>query len=258
MGLIFTLVFLLMIGEVFMSCSTSDSEPPQVETTVTAEAALPSLQAKLDARKAESTARMPEDLKKIFADGITYVANSGVMESALTQGELAPDFTVPNAIGDTVRLSELLANGPVILTWYRGGWCPYCNVQLQAYNDALPEFQKYGGQLVAISPEIPDSSLSTKERGTLAFEVLSDVDSKVARNFGVAYQLPQPLAERFGNTLLEFNNDSSNTLPLAVTYVIGTNGTIEYAFIDSDYKNRAEPQEILLVLKRLSEKSPTS
>ena len=122
---------------------------------------------------------------------------------------------------------------------------------MKAYNDVRTEFEKYNGQLVAVTPEVPDSSLSTKERDSLEFEVLSDVGNKVAAEYGVVYTLSAPLAEMFGDMLEAYNADKSKTLPLAVTYVIDRDRTIKYAFVDPDYKKRAEPQELINALKAI-------
>lgn len=105
--------------------------------------------------------------------------------------------------------------------------------------------------MVAISPEIPDSSLSTVERDSLQFQVLSDAGNKIAKQFGIVYTLPGPIAKVLGETVAAYNADGSATLPLAVTYVIGKDGVIEYAFIDADYKKRAELAAIIEILKKL-------
>ena len=122
---------------------------------------------------------------------------------------------------------------------------------MKAYNESLGEFGKYNAQLVAVSPEIPDSSLSTQERDTLKFEVLSDIGNNVAAEYGIVYTLPAPLAEMMGERIAVYNADNSASLPLAVTYVIDTDRTIKYAFVDSDYKKRAEPAEIVSALKEM-------
>lgn len=122
---------------------------------------------------------------------------------------------------------------------------------MKAYNDALSEFEKFNGHLIAVSPEVPDSSLSTKERHSLKFEVLSDSGNKVAGQYGIVYTLPGPVAERLGERVAAYNGDNSARLPLAVTYVIDTDRVIKYAFVDSDYKKRAEPTDIVSALKKL-------
>ncbi len=243
-------MFVLIAAVVLMQCGNAEKELPK---TISEVSTLPSLQALLDAKKADFANMASDEMKQVFEDGLKKVASSGVLESALSKGDKAPDFELPNAKGQMVSLSKLLKSGPVVLTWYRGGWCPYCNIQLNAYNQALSEFKAANGQLVAVSPEIPDSSLSTSERNNLNFEVLSDNNNDVAKQFGLVYTLPESVAKMFSGMIdLEaYNNNSSNQLPLAVTYIIDKDMTIQYAFIDADYKKRAEPTELIAVLNSL-------
>jgi peroxiredoxin len=213
----------------------------------------PSLQEQLDARREAFNEMAPEEMKAAFEQGVAEVADSGVMESAKQVGDKAPDFTLPNHAGEPVQLQELLKAGPVVLTWYRGGWCPYCNVQLQAYQEALPAWKALGAQLVALSPETPDYTEQTVEKGSLAFTVLSDAGNAVARDYGVVYTLPEVVLEKFEGRidLTKFNGDDKNELPLAVTYVIDSEGIIRYAFVDEDYRKRAEPAAITEALEGL-------
>ena len=211
------------------------------------------LQPKLDEMKEKFNASAPAELKATFEDGVDKVNTSGVMESALKPGAKAPDFTLSDHAGNPVRLADLLAEGPVVLTWYRGGWCPYCNIQLRAYQESLPEFTALGARLVALSPELPDNSLTTREKNALEFTVLSDTGSAVARAYGVSYRLPDSLIEAFKGRLdiPAQNGDDSWELPLGATYVIAPDGTIAYAFISADYRQRAEPQAIIEALRNL-------
>ncbi len=148
----------------------------------------------------------------------------------------------------------MLRRGPAVVTFYRGGWCPYCNLQLRAYQAALPEMTALGAQLVAISPQLPDGSLSTAEANDLTFDVLSDVGNSVARRFGLVYALPEELraALRSNNKALPgVNGDESWELPVPATYVIGRDRRVALAAIDVDYRNRLEPEAILAALKSL-------
>ena len=206
-----------------------------------------SLKSMLEERKASFLEKAPQDKIDLFNRGIQAIADDKVIEGAKNVGDQAPQFSLPNALGETVNLEDLLAEGPIVLTWYRGGWCPYCNLTLAAFQDKSEKFKALGVQLVAISPEIPDSSLSTKEKSNLEFEVLSDQENKVAALFGLKYQLMDELAVVYENNahISTYNLTDESALPLAATYVIETDGTISYAFLDNDYRNRAEPQEIL-------------
>jgi peroxiredoxin len=198
----------------------------------------------------------PPDRLKVYEEGIEEVRKSGVIEKALKVGDRAPDFELPDATGKKVKLSELIARGPVVVTWYRGGWCPYCNIALRGFHKSLPEIRSAGASLVAISPETPDNSLSTAEKNHLDFEVLSDRGSKVARAYGVSYKIPKVIAEQFKGRLdlAKYNGDDSGELPLGATYVVDREGIIRYAFVDADYRKRAEPSDVIAALRRLDKK----
>lgn len=235
----------------FASCAEeTTSEHSETETTMTVTT---SLQDELNVKKDAFNAKAPDEKKKMYAEGIETVAKSGVLENAMQVGDMAPDFTLSNAKGEAVTLSTYLAKGPVVLTWYRGGWCPYCNITLNRLQKELPNFTALGANLLALSPELPDSSISTQEKNELTFEVLSDVGNKVAREYGVVYKLPNPVAEAYQNgfDLHKYNGDESDELPLSATYVIAQDGTIKFAFLDADYRNRAEPSGLIKVLEGL-------
>ncbi len=207
----------------------------------------------LDEVRQASASKFTDEKTKIYADGISSVANSGVLDSALKVGDKAHNFTLKNALNESVTLYNELKNGPVVLTWYRGGWCPYCNITLHALQEKLPEFKKEGATLLALTPELPDNSLSTSEKNNLEFTVLSDLENTIGKAYGVVYTLTDDVATIYnaGFGLNKVNGDISNTLPLAATYIIDTNGIITYAFLDADYTQRAEPLEILSALKQL-------
>lgn len=211
------------------------------------------LKPQLDAMRENFATKAPADVIALYDKGIRDVAAGGVTETALKVGAKAPEFTLPDAKGESVALATLLAKGPVVVTWYRGAWCPYCNIQLREYQKAMPELTALGANLVAISPQTPDNSLTTQQKNELSFNVLSDKSNAVARQYGIAYTLPPEIAASFKGKLdlVKFNGDESNELPLSATYVIGTDGVIRYAFVDADYRNRAEPADIIAALRAL-------
>lgn len=186
----------------------------------------------------------------------TYnLKQSGIEDSSLQAGSKAINFSLPNATGEAINLQELLKQGAVVLSFYRGGWCPYCNLELQALQNALPDIKALGANLIAVSPQTPDNSLSTAEKNELTFEVLSDVGNKVAKEYGLVFTLPEslrPIYEKFGIDLTVHNGDQTFELPVAATYVINTDGTIAHAFIDGDYTQRLDPAEIISTLKNLA------
>lgn len=179
---------------------------------------------------------------------------TGIEASALQVNDLAPDVTLPDALNRPVRLSALWARGPLVLIFYRGGWCPYCNLELRAWQQQLRELQRLGAQLVAVSPQTPDNSLSTAEKNELAFPVLSDSELQAATRFGVAFEMPPELIElygRLGNDLPVLNGNGRWVLPVPATYVIRGDGRIAFAHIDADYRERAEPHDVFAAVAKL-------
>ncbi len=196
-------------------------------------------------------ARIPVE-KLVVMDGATDALRaSGLAESSLAVGAHAPDFTLPDSTGEHVSLSSLLSRGPVVLAFYRGGWCPYCSTELRAYQARLAEISSLGATLVAVSPQTPDNSLSTQEKLELAFPVLSDTGNVVARSYGLVFSLPEELREiyaGFGLDLPAANGDDSFELPLPATYVIDTEGAVVWRYVDADYTKRAEPDDVIAAL----------
>lgn len=242
--------------------AVADAAAPMSQATATAgEAAAEtmSLTAQLEARVAQFKEMAPPERIAATEGAIAGLADSGILDKAINLGDKAPDFTLGNAVGESVTLYEELAKGPVILTWYRGSWCPYCNLQLHDYQAHLSEIRASGAQLIAVSPELPDSALTWQEKNALEFAVLSDLGNKVAREYGIVYRIPEAISEGYvagGRTdLTKFNGDDSLELPLAVTYVIGMDGTVEYAFVDADYRKRAETTEVVAFVSQLASKS---
>jgi peroxiredoxin len=176
------------------------------------------------------------------------------LDKALSVGDEAPAFTLPDAQGRAVSLFEALCDGPAVVAFYRGGWCPYCNIQLRAYQRALPAIAELGGRLIAISPQRPDGSLSTVQTNELEFDVLSDAGNGVARAFGLVYELPPELREALrsnGKALPDINGDDSLELPLPATYVIAADHRIVLASIELDYRYRLAPEAIIASLSSL-------
>jgi peroxiredoxin len=244
----------LLILLVLASCQTvsTEKEPAATETTeVAEETALGTL---LNGKKQLFLAKGDSAKIADYDNGLRAVEETGISESALNVGDEAAAFTLKNQVGEEVSLVELLEDGPVILTWYRGGWCPYCNITLAFLQEKLPEFELAGAQLVVLTPELPDSSMSTSEKHELGFDILSDVGNKVAHEYGLVYKLTDVVAARYqkGFNLHAYNGDETDELPLAATYVIDMDSKIRYAFLDVDYRNRAEPSKVLDVLNNMN------
>lgn len=173
----------------------------------------------------------------------------------LKEGDKVSDFELPNVHGDNVKLFDLLQYEMVILIFYRGGWCPFCNLQLRQYQNAIPQFNAYGAKIVTVSPEVPDRSLTEDEKTDLKFEVLSDVGNIVAKRFTGILKYEGKSAGRLkeiGIDLNEINQSESGQVPIPAVFIIGQDHQVIFAKSEGgDYKKRVEPKEVLDVLKKL-------
>lgn len=213
-----------------------------------------SLKAEIEEFRSSRVKEIPNEVKNIMESNSKELKESTILEGAPQVGSKLNNFNLKNHLGESISLNSLIKDGPVVVTFYRGGWCPYCNLQLNSYQRILPQIKGLGATLVAITPELPDSSLETKERHDLEFEVLSDVESLYAKEIGVVFTVRKDLQElyaKFGHDLEKHNGKNQFDLPLASTFVVDTNGIITYAFLDTDYIQRAEPEVILNELKAL-------
>lgn len=171
-------------------------------------------------------------------------------------GEKAPDFVLKNAMGQAVSLNDKLKQGPVVLVFYRGAWCPFCNMHLHVLQESLPEFKKYGAQLIAITPQTPDKSVEQFKQKGYPFEVLSDLDSKVMKDYRLYYELPADLVgvyKKHGLDIEAFNGEDRNVLPVPGSFVIDTHGIVQAMHADTDYKQRMEPSAIVAALKKMQD-----
>lgn len=212
------------------------------------------LQQQLEEQKKSTINKASPEILQTMAQATADLKASGIENQALGAGDLAPEFTLPNARGEEIRLTDLLSRGPVVVNIYRGGWCPYCNLELRALKEKLPKIEALGASLVAIAPEKPDKAAETTVRHDLEFEVLSDLGNQVSRQFGLVFTLPESIRAiyaSFGTDLPAYNGDERFELPLPATYVIRPDGQIAYAFVDADYTRRMEPSEIIEVLRAL-------
>lgn len=217
------------------------------------------LQDRLDAFKADFEAgRFPlkpsKEALEIMHRATAELIDSGQAQRARKAGDTAPEFTLKDPDGNDVVSRDLLAKGPLVVSFYRGVWCPYCNLELQALQAALPEIAARGASLVAISPQTAPNSRKSQRENKLDFPILSDVRSEVAAAFGIRFALSDELIalyKTFKNDLPTFNADPSWVLPMPARYVIGTDGVIAYAEVNPDYTHRPDPSELLPVLDRL-------
>jgi peroxiredoxin len=217
---------------------------------------VPNLKARIDAYKAENpldAGLSEEDSETLFRS--LHEIESKLPDPGLKPGDIAPDFTLRNAYGKRIRFYDLLQRGPVVLTFYRGIWCPYCNLQLHALTETLPLIESYGAQLVAVTPQKPDFSSQQAENDRYSFQILSDLESSVMKSYKLYYELPKQLTElyirRYQFDLADYNGRGRYVLPVPGTFIIDMDRRISAAFAKVDYTQRMEPADILVILHTL-------
>lgn len=214
------------------------------------------LQEELDSFRAAWETRVGEATAEMIAADIEALRATGLVARAAKPGDAFP--SAPRLLDAHRRpfdLEALTAERPIVLVFYRGGWCPYCNLELRAYQAALAEIQAAGATLVAVSPELPDNSLSTAEKNDLSFAVLSDVGGALAKALGISFDLSdraRPYYEKAGLFLPEKNGDDSWSLPMPALFVVAKGGIIKAAFIEPDYRKRTSPADALAALKAIN------
>jgi peroxiredoxin len=212
-------------------------------------------QSELDDFRASWEARVGEDSAKLIAGDIEHLRTSGILDRAAKPGDPLPATgNLVDQHGQTFDLVALAATKPLIVTFYRGGWCPYCNLELRAYQALLADIHGEGADLVAVSPELPDHVLTTAEKNDLSFTVLSDFGSMLAAALGIRFALSdkvRPFYEKGGHALPDRNGDGTWMLPIPATFVIDRGGRIASAFIEPDYRKRLNPMLALNALRDL-------
>ncbi len=200
--------------------------------------------------------KAPIEVQEVMLKATKKLADERISKNALNVGDIAKDFNLPNAINNQVSLSDALENNDfIVINFYRGVWCPYCNLELKALQDINEDLKRLGAKLISISPQSPDASLSTKEKNELAFEVLSDSNNKIAKEYGLVFSLAEelrPIYASFGIDIVGLNQEDSFELPMPATYVINKNKEIIFSFIDEDYTKRCEPQDIIDIIQKNS------
>ncbi len=210
------------------------------------------LQSELDAFKASWLERVGPAAATLVAEDIDALAV--IAAQAAKAGDRFPATTLRDQLGRDTDLGALAAEGPLVVTFYRGGWCPYCNLELRAYQKALPQIEALGARLIAVTPETPDHSLSTSEKNELSFAVLSDERGRLAEALGVSFELSPAIVglyRKFGHDLPARNGDDRWSLPMPATFVVEKGGRIALAFVDPDYRTRLDPAEAIAALQRL-------
>jgi peroxiredoxin len=214
-----------------------------------------SLQEKLDALRTKFETEMaPPEMIAVMHRVTDELIASGQAGRALKAGDRAPEFTLPDPDGKPVSSADLLAKGPLVLTFYRGAWCPYCNLDLKAMEEAAAGIHSRGASLIAISQQTGANSRKSQRDNRLSFPILSDKGGELTATFGILWKLPDDLKQihkKLGADLELFNGDDSWTLPMPARYVIGQDGIIAYAEVNPDYTHRPEPSDVFPILDRL-------
>jgi len=211
-----------------------------------------SLREELAERKRLMEMYVPADTRAINERATEELRSSGIADRALKIGQQAPEFALLDQNGKPVSSTELLAKGPLVIAFLRGRWCPFCCGEAEALNRMLPEFERAGASLVAISPQTQNQAYFMHDQHKLRFPLLVDAGNKIAKQFGIVYRVPDYQEKLFSSVFINLphiNGDSSWELPLPATYIVGRDGKIQYASINVDYTERAEPSEVLRFLQ---------
>jgi len=214
-----------------------------------------SLQTQLDAFATAMSCRVSPERMARKEEAFRLLRGSGVGEAAIRVGDVAPDFVLRNGHGQQFSLAELRARGPVVLDFFRGGWCPFCTMELRAYQQMLPAFQRLGACVVAISPQSPARAADAALANDITFPVLSDTGMKVGSQYGLVHTLPQGLIDvyrAFGHDLPTLTGDPGWRLPIPATYVVAPDGRVVFAHVDPDPRKRAEPADVLAAIQAMA------
>ncbi|HEV2546594.1 MAG TPA: peroxiredoxin-like family protein [Stellaceae bacterium] len=216
-----------------------------------------SLRDQLDEQWRRTRERSPE-IRTAYEALVADLGRSGVVERALKAGDRMPEFELPDVEGTLVSSVELLARGPLALSFFRGGWCPYCRLELKALQETLPEIEHQGATLAAITPDTGTAFAAIKRAHELGFEVLSDVDNGVGLTFGIIFRVPLAIKELYLRLGIDLGARHGNAtgewlLPVPATYIVDRHGVIRHAELDPDFKQRMEPKEIVRSLSGLSQ-----
>lgn len=213
-----------------------------------------SLTEELANKKKISSEKLAGEKWDIISRSTQLLKDQKLSDGALGEGDSMPNFSLPDVNGNMVSLDNILSKGHAIISFYRGGWCPYCNMELGALQQILPQIKDAGANLIAISPQTPDNSLTTQEKNKLSFSVLSDIDNQYAKSLGLVFQMPaelQNLYDSFNLDIKQYNGNDDYELPMPATYVVDKSGKVIKAFIPEDYTERLDPEDILKALKTL-------
>ncbi len=213
-----------------------------------------SLAQNIQAFQDEFIPTIPKETLDMLMSELQGLIDSGIAEKAVQQNDPFPAFALPNANNETRSLDDFLSKGPLVISFYRGAWCPYCNLEINALQQRLPDIAAAGAQLIAISPQRPDKSIDQIASSQLTFEVLSDLENKLAKECGLVFTLPEslrPVYEAWQIDIPGHNGNDSFELPIPASYIIDNTGAVRYAHVKMDYTQRLEPDVIIEQLQSL-------
>jgi len=215
-----------------------------------------SLMQEIENYKKETFPKVSKDITETLVKATDEMVKAGLDKQALKTGDKIPIFELKNIHGETMSSKDVLQKGPMVMSFYRGGWCPFCSMELRALQKAQDAIQANRATLLAISPELPEVSLKTVQKDNLSFQVLCDTNNQVARSFGLVYELMKELANlyilAFDLNLTKINGTDKFELPIPATYVVDRTGVIRHSYIDVDYTRRMEPADVVQALKNVN------
>lgn len=199
----------------------------------------------------ELATQVPQEVLEAFGKSIEDLKTKNIEEKSIKLNEIMPSFSLPNAKNEIIHSEKILKSGKMIIAFYRGSWCPYCNLELKALQENLSKINDKKASLVAISPQSPDNSLSIIEKHNLTFEVLTDKDNTFAKQLGIVFELQDfvlPFYNALGINLVDFNKNNDNSLPIPAVFVVNQDGKIMYKFADANYMNRIDIDQLINTL----------
>ncbi|MDN5422440.1 MAG: AhpC/TSA family protein [Chryseobacterium sp.] len=210
-----------------------------------------SLAQQIDKLNHTLSSQLPIEVLQAFQKSIEELKTSNLEKNSLKIGDKMPEFSLPNTVGQMISSREILKKEKMILTFYRGNWCPYCNLELRSLQENLSLIKNKNSFLAAVSPQTLHYSKTTVEENDLGFDVLTDAGNAFAKKLGIVFQLPDfllPYYESLGIDLTEFNGNEDNMLPIPAVFVVDRNGYIIFRFLDVNYMNRLDIEELIKVL----------
>lgn len=199
----------------------------------------------------ELSSQLPQEVINAFGKSVDDLKTKNMEDRCIRPGEKMPEFILPNATGKMIDSNDILKKGKMILAFYRGSWCPYCNLELKFLQDNLSRIKDKNAVLIAVSPQTPDHSLSMAEKNKLGFEVLSDQNNDFAKKLGIVFQLQDfvlPYYRNLGINLSEFNNNDENLLPVPAVFVVDQDRRVIFKYLDVNYMNRVDVEELIQAL----------